>query len=377
MERFVKWYFLQNKRLLKKYSFWLIIFLLPFLVGGMNILSREGSGILRIVLCMQNSGEELAAGIVDRLMEKEGVLEFALCEEERQARAMVADGRADAAWIFSGSFQEDLKKAAADKRCEAVVTVVEREDNVPLMFARQILTSNVYSDFSYMIYEDFIRDDMGLSEVSDTRLKEAYERMFVEGSLFQMEYPDGQREEETDYNYLVAPLRGILSIWFVLCGFAASLYFIQDEQSGVYARIAFRDRLWTAFGIHAAFLSDAAVILLAALRASGVFTTWRGEIGRLAILAGCTLVFCNLVRMLCGTPERLGACIPVLLMGMAVICPVFIHFREMKVIPYLLPPYYYLKSIHNVSYIYGMTAYTVVLFILCVLLFKIKNRNRN
>lgn len=373
----IKWYFLLNKRLLKKYSFWLILCLVPLLVGGVNILSQEESGIVRIALCMQNPDDELAKGIVDRLISEDSVLSYVLCEDEEKARSMVIDYEVDTAWVFLGNFKGNLQKAAADKRCEAVVTVVEREDNVSLRFARQILVSRVYSDFSYMIYEDFVRDDLGIDEVSDARLKEAYEMMFVEGSLFQMEYLDGQKEEGNDYNYLLSPIRGLLSVWFVLCGFAASLYFMQDEQNGVFSRMALKNRLWAAFGMHMVILSDAAIVLLAACRLSGVFTSWQGELGRVILLIGCTLVFCNLVRLLCSAPERLGICTPILLMGMVVICPVFIHFRKFKVIPYLFPPYYYLKSIHSVRYVYGMAVYTAVLFLICILLFRWRNRGRS
>ncbi|MDE7403957.1 MAG: hypothetical protein K2M81_02500, partial [Lachnospiraceae bacterium] len=289
----------------------------------------------------------------------------------------VTDYEADVAWIFSENFQSDLQKASADKRCEPVVTVVEREDNVPLRFSRQILVNKIYSDFSYMVYADFIRDDMGLTEVSDAELQAAYEKMFVEGSLFQMEYLDGQREEADDYNYLLTPIRGILALWFVLCGFAASMYFIQDERSGVFSRVALKNRLWAAFGMHAVILSDAAIVLMIALKLAGVFTSWQRELVGILLFAGCTLVFCNLIRLLCRTPERLGACIPILLMGMLAMCPVFINSRNFGVLPYLLPPYYYLKSIHSTYYLYGMVIYIGVLFSLCVLIFWWRNRNKD
>lgn len=375
--KIVKRYFLLNKRLFKKYSFLLILCMVPFLVGGMNLLSQEESGIVRIALCLKNPEDELAAGIAENLMKKDSVLSYVLCGDEEEARRQVTDYEADVAWIFSENFKSDLQKAAADKRCEPVVTVVEREDNVPLRFSRQILVNKIYSDFSYMVYADFIRDDMGLEKVSDAELQAAYEKMFVEGSLFQMEYLDGQREEADDYNYLLTPIRGILALWFVLCGFAASMYFIQDERSGVFSRVALKNRLWAAFGMHAVILSDAAIVLMIALKLAGVFTSWQRELVGILLFAGCTLVFCNLIRLLCRTPERLGACIPILLMGMLAMCPVFINSRSFGVLPYLLPPYYYLKSIHSTYYLYGMVIYIGVLFILCVLIFLWRNRNKD
>lgn len=373
----IKRYFLLNKRLFKKYSFLLILALVPFLVGGINLLSQEENGIVRIALCLKNPEDKLASGIVYELLGKDSILSYVLCEEEETAREMVLDFEADAAWIFSPDFEGDLERAAAHKRCEPVVTVVEREDNVTLRFTRQILINQIYSDFSYIIYEDFVRDDIGIDEADEAQLRAAYEKMYVEGSLFQMEYLDGEKEEENDYNYLLTPIRGILSLWFVLCGFAASMYFMQDEKNGVFSRIPLKNRLWAAFGMHGVILSDAAVVLLAAVWLAGAFTSWKRELSALFLFAVCTLLFCNLLRLLCRTPERLGAGIPILLMGMLVMCPVFIHFRSFRVLPYLLPPYYYLKSIHSVYYLYGMAIYAGVALILCVLLFQWRNRNKN
>lgn len=375
--KIIKRYFLLNKRLFKKYSFLLILCLVSIMVGTMNIMSREESGIVSIALCLENPEEELPAGIIDKLLEKNSAFRYIFCDDEEAARKLVTDYEVDTAWIFSKSFKEDLRNAAADKRCEPVVIVVQREDNVPLRFSRQILVSQIYSDFSYMIYEDFIRDDMELGDVSDEELEASYKKMFVEGNLFQMEYLDGEKEETTDYNYLLTPLRGILAIWFVLCGFAASMYFMQDERNGVFSRVALKSRLWTSFGMHAVILSDGAAVLLIALKLSGSFTSWQRELLLIFLFAGCTLVFCNLVRLLCHTPERLGVCIPILLIGMLVMCPVFINSRGFGILPYLLPPYYYLKSIHSTYYLYGMMVYIGWMFVLCVLVSEWKNRNKD
>ncbi|MDE7404773.1 MAG: hypothetical protein K2M81_06680, partial [Lachnospiraceae bacterium] len=89
--KIVKRYFLLNKRLFKKYSFLLILCMVPFLVGGMNLLSQEESGIVRIALCLKNPEDELAAGIVGNLMKKDSVLSYVLCEDEEEARRQVTD----------------------------------------------------------------------------------------------------------------------------------------------------------------------------------------------------------------------------------------------------------------------------------------------
>ena len=372
MRRIVVWYLLLNKRLFKKWSFILILCMVPLLVAGMRLAAQQESGIVTIALCMRNPEDELSARVVEQLQGDDDVLRYVMCETEEDARGRVKSFQADAAWIFPENLLDGLQTSAAHKLVEPVVTVVEREDSVPLIFSREILSSALYPFFSYVVYEDFVRDDLEL-EVEESKLQTAYEQMLVEGSLFRIEYFDGAASEES--HYLLAPLRGILALWLVLCGFAASMYFIQDDKRGTFSWMPVKHRLWMAFGFHAVLLSDAAVVLLLACKLAGVFTVWHQEIANIALFVGCTVVFCNLVRLLCGSLERLGSCIPVLLIGMTVVCPVFINVNQFQPLQYLLPPFYYIKATHSTYHFYLMAAYICVGVGLCAFLFRLRLGN--
>lgn len=375
MSQILTRYFLLNKRLFKKISFLMILCLVPVLVIGIRIAAKEESGIVKIVLCMQNPKEELSAEILEKLLKKDSVFRYSVCETPSQAREMVINYEADAAWIFPENLKEELEKTAFTKKIKPIVTVVEREDNVSLMFTREVLCNTLYPSFSYAVYKSFVRNDLGIDEIQadDAQLLEAYNQNLIEGSFFQMEYPDGQADEKIDY--LLAPVRGLLGIWLALCGFAASLYYMQDEQRGTFSKIPARGRLWMAFYSHAVLLSDAVVILLLGCALAGVFTVWHIEILSAVLFACCTVVFCNLLRMICRTPAFLGSCIPIALLGMLVICPVFIGINSWKGLRYLLPLYYYLNSIHNPYYLNAMAVYAAVVTGLCILLHWWQNRN--
>lgn len=372
MMRFVVWLYLLNKRLLKKPSFVLILALVPLLIGAMYLGAKEDSGVLKIALCMNNPEDEISVEIVNGLQDSNSIIQYVRCDDEEKAREWLTSYEIDAVWVFPKNLKQELENAAHKKRIDAVVTVVEREDTVSLIVSREILCKTLYPFFSYYSYEDFIRDDMGMKEISAEELREAYNRTLVEGCLFKMEYPDGQQVEEA--NYLLAPIRGVLAVWLVLCGFAASMYFIQDEQKGVFSKVPINNRLAISVVSHVVLLIDAALVLLIGCKMAGVFTQWTGEVLSVILFAGCILVFCNFIRLLCGTMERLGICIPILLMIMLVLCPVFLDFKKFRIIQYLLPPYYYLKSIHSVYYVYGMIIYFVIMGIACVLLSKWQNR---
>lgn len=373
MNRIAVRFFLLNKRLYKKFSFLLILCLVPALVGGMWLGTREESGIWKVVLCLQNPEDALSAEIAKGFQEEPGVLQFVRCETEAEARELVKSGGADEAWIFPADLRAEIGKAASQKRAAPIVTVLARENALTLVFTKEILVSALYPHFSYRIYEDFVREECGLAEISDEELRTAYDRTLREGSLFQMEYLDGQIQEKTD-SYLLTPVRGILALWLVLCGFAAAMYFMQDERDGVFSRLPAGRRLWLSFGMQGVLLCNGVVVLLLACGLAGVFTRLPGELASAVLFACCVAAFCNLLRLLCPRMEWLGSCIPILMMGMLVLCPVFFPVRGWRALKFLLPPFYYLNSIHSPFYLYGMVIYTAVLTFLCILLHQWRTR---
>ena len=306
------------------------------------------------------------------MKERDALLQYVDCETEEEAKELLCNYEVDAVWVFPENLQKNLQKVAHNKMIEPVVKVIEREDTILLIMSREILCKSLYPFYAYVSYKDFVINDIGLAEVSEEEFQKEYNRTLVEGNLFQMEYLDGQIEEES--NYLLAPIRGILALWLVLCGFAASMYFMQDEKEGVFSRIPVKKKLGLSFVLQAVLLTDAVVVLLIACKMADVFTVLHRELLSAILFVGCIMVFCNLLRLLCQTLERLGSCIPIMLMGMLVLCPVFLDVKKFRVIQYLLPPYYYLKSIHSTFYLYGMTIYIIVVGIMCVWIYRWQNK---
>ena len=86
------------------------------------------------------------------------------------------------------------------------------------------------------------------------------------------------------------------------------------------------------------------------------------------------LAFSNLLRMLCRTPRRLGMLFLPLLAAMLTLCPVFLNLPYFKAGKLLLPPWYYLQSIHNTRYLYEMAAYTAVLVLASIVWQRVQSR---
>ncbi len=373
-QMFVRFMLLQ-KRLLGKGGFLLMLCLAPLLAAGVGRLSAEPAGIATIALYVPE-GDASAQEISGRLLNGGGVLRYLPCGDEEKARTLVETGEADAAWIFSEDLSERLEELGEKRRVRPVVTVVERKDSVPLILGREILYAAIYPSFSYAVYAGYVREDLGVAEMTDEALYRVYDSVAVEGSLFRMVYPDDTPGETENFTYVQAPLRGILAVWFTFVGLAAALWFMQDEDRGVYGRIPVTRRLRVSYIAGAVFLLDSAVVLLLSCWLAGVFTEWKKEVVSCAVFAVCVLAFTNLLRMICRTPRRLGMTFLPLLAAMLLLCPVFLNLPYLKAGKLLLPPWYYLQSIHNTRYLYEMAVYTAVLVLASAILQRVHSRRR-
>lgn len=381
-DMFVRIWLLQ-KRLLKRKSFFLLLCLAPLLAAGVGRLSGEPAGIAVIALYLPQEStaaqentaaqeDAVAQEIAQRIFDGESVLRYLPCENEKEARAYVESGEADAAWIFAKDMGERLAELADRRRVRPVVTVLERSDSVPLILGREILTAAIYPAFSYAVYEGYVREELGMEEMTEEELRAAYERVAVEGSLFQLAYPDRTTGEAEDYGYVQAPLRGILAIWFTFCGLASALWFMRDEEKGVYERIPVAKRLFSSYMACAVFLADASVVMLFGVKLSGVFTDWKREVVSCVVFAACVTVFSNFLRLLCRTPQRLGMLLLPLGALMLALCPVFLNLQHFRAGKMLLPPWYYLQSVHDTRYLYLAAVYTAVLVLLSLLLQRVR-----
>ncbi|MCM1266778.1 MAG: hypothetical protein NC302_02640 [Bacteroidales bacterium] len=361
IRRFLIRAWLTQKRLLTHGSF-LLLLVLPLLFSvGLNRLSQEESGLATIALYLPEE-DLLAEQVGERLFGRESAFRFLSCADEEEAVMLVEAGEADAAWIFSGGTEERLRELAGKRRVRPLVKVVERRDSVPLILAREVLSAAVYPAFSYAVYESYVTRELGLTELEEETLRRTYEDVAVAGSLFQRVYPDGTTEKTAgDTDYVLAPLRGILAIWLTFLGIAAALLFIQDEERGVYGRLPAGRRSLAFYGTGAVFLLDGTVVLFLCSQFGGAFTDWKREAVCAAVFACCVLAFSNFLRLLCRKPHRLGVILLPLGAAMFALCPVFVNLQNFRAVKLLLPPRYYLLSIHNTCYLYEMAVYTVIL----------------
>lgn len=371
VKRAILWYMLLNKRFLKKYMFVLLLLLVPFLTAAMRAAAEKDTGVLRVLLYQEGetSGESTRA--IQQLMKKHGVILYEKTENLEEAYGKVRQGKADCLWIFPGNLREAVRGYLRGER-QQVLTVFAREDTVQTKLAREQLFGVIYPVISYEITHQFVESQPDFENTGSGQWEEKLEIYYREnqvgGSIFRFVYPDGadseagERGQEKSGNYLTAPLRGMLALLVFLCAMAVTMFYFQDEKEGTFLWMPVRNRRCFPLLYILTGTADAGAAAYLALYCSGTFIGWKRELLFMAVYVLAVTGFCNLLRILNRDIRSYGACIPVLILVSLVLCPVFLNLRRFPAIQYLLPPYYYLNSIHSNTMLLRMIGYTAAVW---------------
>ncbi len=356
------WFFMLAKRLFRKYSFLVILLLIPLLIPLANAAMHAESGVLKIALAHEKRENPAAEAIIDTLLEEESILLYTRCASPEEAKEAVETGGADGAWIFAADFADTVESYAARKRNAPLVTVYEREGTVPLQLAREQLYGAIYPQISYAVYENFVKNSFSDS-VTEEDIRFYYDTGAGGDDIIRMEKLHGE-ETTLKTNYLTAPLRGLLSLIIMLCGLAAAMYFLQDNAEGRFDWLPSEKRILPAFGTCLAACAASGLAVLVALYAAGIYTSfWRDTVAMLFFVLAAA-GFSLLLAMIFRSPGHLGAMMPFFMMGMLALSPIFFHVKRMPVLRLFLPPGYYLQAIHDTKYLFYMVFYIFAVYIL-------------
>ena len=193
MERIRKvatWYYLLNKRLLKKRSFLILLLIVPLLVFGMRMIAKQDSGVITIMLCKGETEDKVSEEVVNKLLSSKSVIQYVTTNSKEEAYEAVKSGKVDGAWIFAENMQEQIDKfAESSVKHGGIVTVVEREDNVFLQLAREKLYGELYDYVSFAIYKQYVTTNLGIEEkITEEEFLSAYEEKEIKESNVQCKF---------------------------------------------------------------------------------------------------------------------------------------------------------------------------------------------
>ena len=366
------WYFMLTKRLFRKWSFLVLLCCIPLMVLASNYAMSGESGVMTIFLCCEDDSPQ-AHKIVDSLFEGDSVIRFKVNNNKEEAIAEVKNQKADAVWCFESDFEQKTEQYAKRESLKPLVTVYQREDNIPLQLSNEILYGALYSSFSYEVYENFVYTKLvDKNTVSEEDLARYFNHTKQRDDIVKFEKTDEEVSKNT--LYLLTPLRGIMSIMVVLCGLAAAMYFLKDKKEGKYNWMSERKKIIPAFAQCLAALVPGAIAVLLAIGFTHISVGFARELLSMLLFVIASSGFCLVMCMLFKKSGNLGAVIPAILVVMLAVSPVFITIDMLKPIGMLMPVYYYLNSIYNASYYLYFVYYIIGVYAVAAAINSLLNR---
>ncbi len=365
--------FLLNKRLLKKFSFIVILCLIPLLTLAMTYLSKDESGVLTITLYSEDTNDPLANEIIDELLKDEGVLHFNKANTKEDAYNAVTSGISDASWIFHENMQDKIN-LFAQNQSTSFITVIERETDISLQLSHEKLCGMVYPYISKSIFKDFmINDAFEIDKITEEDIINGYNEAIGGGNLVVLERLDSDTKQ-TSSNYLTAPLRGMLSLVVLLCGLAAVMYHQSDKENKTYDWLSPNKQIYPGIATTISAVFDSLIVSTIALAISGMFTSTLYESTASLMYLFAVTAFCTLVGSVTRKSSLTGRIIPFVMIISLVLSPIFFNLQNLHTLQSILPTYYYLYAVYQPIYILYGFLYSIGLLSISLIINKITVR---
>lgn len=376
LQKLLCWMAFLWKRLYKKATFLLLLISIPFLVLGYNATAREDSGVLTIALASRSPEvEALTRSVWDELQESQLIL-YVETESPEAATEMVRRGDADTAWIFEENLEHKIYDFVARRsRQNAFVTVIEPEDRVMLKLLREVLSGTMFPHCSQALYLTYLRENAPeLQSLSDEQLLTYYENAGFDENLFLMTDIEGNvGKPEESASYLLTPIRGMLAVVVVLAGLASAMYYIRDEELGTFTLVHQQAKPLVELGCQLISGVNVLIVVLLSLMLTHQAAGFGRELVTALLYGLCVAAFSMMVRRLAGSIRALSMVIPILVVIMLVICPVFFDLGVLRQSQLLFPPTYFIIGAYNEKYLVYMVLYTLAAWLVCLAWDRIRN----
>ncbi|WP_081821970.1 ABC transporter permease [Pseudobutyrivibrio sp. LB2011] len=371
-------YLLLLKRLLKKKSYIAMLLVVPLMVLMLNAMSAAPSGLMTIGVYIPGD-DSCSKWLKENLESNPGSLLFKFYDDADAVVKDVESQQLTEGWIVPEDLDTLVDNMATKGKTKTKIEIVIRESGLTHMLGREVLSSRVYPMIARQMAIYYISKNVYGDNPTEDQLNhiiETYDNYEINGNLFEMGYVDGTDNSSEDTNYLMMPLRGILALWLLLCGIAASMYYLEDEANGLF--IWWKTRFFVLRDLlyYLVIIFIPTIMVLVGLYWGGVFTSLGREIATIAAYDFVVIVVAIFIREIIHSIKGLGIVTPILIMASAMLSPVFIDFKEGRALQRFCPTFHYLYSIHDLYYLKSLLIYGIAFLILWYIINTIKRHSK-
>lgn len=273
IKKLFTWYLMFTKRLFHRGSFILILLMIPISIPCAKIAMEQDSGILTVALYSEDKNDVIANEIITTLTKDKSIIRYVIYDDIDDAVAAVQRQEIDAVWVFKAAMQKRIEEYVSENSKEPMINVVATSYRTSIQIANEKLFAAIHPYISYGRFENYLYTEGVIpATVPKETVREHYDRYDYDGSIIKFSRLDATDGEIRGENYLIAPVRGILSLIIVMCGVAAAMYFLTDMEAGRYDWLSYKKRMAPAFGSCLAATAVSSFAVLIALFLSGIAT---------------------------------------------------------------------------------------------------------
>lgn len=293
--------------------------------------------------------DEFSLKLMESLLDTDGVFSFTRYTDLEEMTDDIKSKELCCGYILP----DDLSKRIEIKDTYSCINVIMQ----PSESLQPAINEHVYAELirlqNYNILTSYVTEN-GWFSVTDTdtmeELIEYYEYYADSDKTFHINfetYGNGKLQtEDNPVSTIAFPIRGILSIMVFLSGIFGCVTFLSDKEKGIFETISIKYRILCQilYVLIPTILFAASAILTIIF--SGIWTGTLRELIGMLILILLTVIFGELLIAITRKSSTCIACIPALLVGCLIFCPVFVqvsyYVPAAKFIEKIFIPYYYL-----------------------------------
>ena len=360
-------YMLLLKRLFKKKSYIVMLAIVPLMVLALKGVSRGDAGLMKIGVYVP--GEDYASSALKESIETEpGSFRYIFYDDSDKLIADVKSQKLSEGWVCPDNLDEAVENIVASGQTDEKIEIIIREQGLSHLLGREVLNSRVYESLARQMASTYIANKLykgNPTEEQQEKILKTFDSYEINGNLFELGYlDDSQNQNSDDTNYIMMPLRGILALWLLTLSIAASMYYLEDEKNGLFIWWKPRFGLIRDFLYYIVIMAIPTIMVLVGLRFGGVSTSLHREILSITIYDFVLICLANILREIIGTIKGLGIITPVLIMASALLSPVFVDFKEGRILQNLCPTFHYLNSINDAYYLKTLILFGITLLLI-------------
>lgn len=365
------WFRLTMKRLLKNPIFIITLILIPIIVLGMRFSIQSGDAMIRVAIFTPSTDSNSTEALLTKhLLENSGTaITFYLSDSEESLRKDVTSGIASCGYIFPKNLEAQLLEYTTAPN--PVFTAVCQDNENRTKIIDELVFSSIYDFLSFDILSQFVHQKTG-NDFSP-ELRQYFEKYLGNQAFLKFEYADGSENtllQTTKANYMLLPIRGMVSVLLLLAGMTGTLFWYTDKQKQIFSRLAPAEQNHIELICIASPVLLAGVFGLISLQLTGIPSGIGNELLMMFLYLLDVIAFCRILCLFLPKMKQMLAAIPIFAAGSLIACPVFADLTStipaLQYLRWLTPVCWYLRGVHSTKGKLLMLALGIILLFIPV-----------